>query len=201
MDATGQGSIMDLDTESTTTSIDDKTEDFGENPTRDTLAEGLMCLLKSTIDQLDERVRATRISQVELKQQIESLSNELKKISEVQQCPLEFDLYVRKLLNAKLKVTVVSNILQTAQMREMFCCTVVNLIISSTIPTCIAATSRRMCEYLASVCSAGAAEQGSPNDSKRECSSENIIRTVAKLFSARSVVHVHPVTSGRQPAP
>nr|CAD7603001.1 unnamed protein product [Timema genevievae] len=57
------------------------------------------------------------ISQVELKQQIESLSDELKKISEVQQCPLELDLYVRKLLNAKLKITVVSNILQTAQER------------------------------------------------------------------------------------
>jgi hypothetical protein len=52
--------VMDLDTESTTTSVDDKTEDFCENPTRDTLAEGLMCLLKPTIDQLDERVRATR---------------------------------------------------------------------------------------------------------------------------------------------
>nr|CAD7456101.1 unnamed protein product [Timema tahoe] len=58
-----------------------------------------------------------QISQVELKQQIESLSDELKKISEVQQCPLELDLYVRKLLNAKLKITVVSNILQTAQER------------------------------------------------------------------------------------
>ncbi|XP_069676092.1 SNAPIN protein homolog [Periplaneta americana] len=108
---------MDLDTESTTTSIDDKTEDFCENPTRDTLAEGLMCLLKPTIDQLDERVRATRISQVELKQQIEGLAEELKKISESQQCPLDLDLYVRKLINAKLKVTVVSNILQTAQDR------------------------------------------------------------------------------------
>ncbi|XP_063218382.1 SNAPIN protein homolog [Bacillus rossius redtenbacheri] len=108
---------MDLDTESTTTSIDDKTEDFGENPTRDTLAEGLMCLLKPTIDQLDDRVRAVRISQVELKQQIDGLSEELKKISDSQACPLEFDAYVRKLMNAKLKVTVVSNILQTAQER------------------------------------------------------------------------------------
>ncbi|XP_067014922.1 SNAPIN protein homolog [Anabrus simplex] len=108
---------MELDTESTTTSVDDKTEDFCENPTRDTLAEGLMCLLKPTIDQLDERVRATRISQVELKQQIEGLADELKKISEAQQCPLDLDVYVRKLMNAKLKVTVVSNILQTAQDR------------------------------------------------------------------------------------
>lgn len=52
--------IMDVETVSTNTSVDDKTEDFCENPTRDTLAEGLMCLLKPTIDQLDERVRATR---------------------------------------------------------------------------------------------------------------------------------------------
>nr|CAD7418614.1 unnamed protein product [Timema poppensis] len=64
---------------------------------------------------LDYLLLNRQISQVELRQQIESLSNELKKISEVQQCPLELDLYVRKLLNAKLKVTVVSNILQTAQ--------------------------------------------------------------------------------------
>lgn len=108
---------MELDTESTNTSVDDKTEDFCENPTRDTLAEGLMCLLKPTIDQLDERVRVTRISQVELKQQIEGLAEELKKISEAHQCPLDLDSYVKKLMNAKLKVTVVSNILQTAQDR------------------------------------------------------------------------------------
>ena len=58
-----------------------------------------------------------RISQVELKQQIEVLSEELKKISESQQCLLDIDVYVRKLLNAKLKVTVVSNILQNVQVK------------------------------------------------------------------------------------
>lgn len=51
---------MDVDTASDNTSIDDKTEDFCENPTRDALAEGLMSLLKPTVDQLDERIRATR---------------------------------------------------------------------------------------------------------------------------------------------
>jgi hypothetical protein len=56
-----------------------------------------------------------RISQVELKQQIEVLSEELKKISESQECLLDIDVYVRKLVNAKLKVTVVSNILQAVQ--------------------------------------------------------------------------------------
>lgn len=52
---------MDLDSESTATSIDENTENFCENPTRDTLAEGLMGLIKPTVDQLDERVRATRL--------------------------------------------------------------------------------------------------------------------------------------------
>lgn len=52
---------MDVDSESTATSIDDEnTENFCDNPTRDALAEGLMGLIKPTVDQLDERVRATR---------------------------------------------------------------------------------------------------------------------------------------------
>lgn len=52
---------MDIDSESTATSIDDEnTENFCDNPTRDALAEGLMGLIKPTVDQLDERVRATR---------------------------------------------------------------------------------------------------------------------------------------------
>lgn len=51
---------MDVDSESTGTSIDENTENFCDNPTRDTLAEGLMGLIKPTVDQLDERVRATR---------------------------------------------------------------------------------------------------------------------------------------------
>lgn len=51
---------MDVDSESTT-SVDENTENFCENPTRDTLAEGLMGLIKPTVDQLDERVKATRL--------------------------------------------------------------------------------------------------------------------------------------------
>lgn len=108
---------MDVDTESTATSIDENTENFCDNPTRDTLAEGLMGLIKPTVDQLDERVRATRISQLELKQCIESLTEELKKVSESQQTTVDLDAYVKKLINAKHRVTVLSNILQNAQDR------------------------------------------------------------------------------------
>ncbi|XP_078043525.1 hemK methyltransferase 2 [Augochlora pura] len=108
---------MDVDTASDNTSIDDKIDDFCENPTRDALTEGLMSLLKPTVDQLDERIRATRICQIELKQQIESLSEELQKINDSLQFPLETDSYVKKLINAKHKITIVSNILYTTQER------------------------------------------------------------------------------------
>ncbi|KAJ8979472.1 hypothetical protein NQ317_002822 [Molorchus minor] len=108
---------MELDSESTATSLDENTENFCENPTRDTLTEGLMGLIKPTVDQLDERVRATRISQLELKQCIEGLSEELKKISESRQASIDLDIYVKKLINAKQRVTVLTNILQNAQDR------------------------------------------------------------------------------------
>ncbi|EGI66932.1 PREDICTED: SNAPIN protein homolog [Acromyrmex echinatior] len=106
---------MDVDTASDNTSIDDKIDDFCENPTRDALTEGLMSLLKPTVDQLDDRIRATRICQIELKQRIESLTEELQKINEALQYPLDTDSYVKKLVNAKHKITIVSNILQSTQ--------------------------------------------------------------------------------------
>ena len=53
---------MENDTASDNTSLEDKTEDYCENPTRDALTEGIMSLLKPTVDQLDERIRATRLN-------------------------------------------------------------------------------------------------------------------------------------------
>ncbi|XP_017782217.1 PREDICTED: SNAPIN protein homolog [Nicrophorus vespilloides] len=108
---------MDIDSESTATSIDENTENFCDNPTRDTLAEGLMGLIKPTVDQLDERLRATRISQLELKQCIESLTEELKKISESQRNYADIEIYVKKLISAKHRVTVLTNILQSTHDR------------------------------------------------------------------------------------
>lgn len=59
----------------------------------------------------------SRISQLELKQCIESLSEELKKISDSQKTTVDLDAYVKKLMKAKQRVTVVSNVLQDAQER------------------------------------------------------------------------------------
>lgn len=50
--------IMD-DATSTCTSADN-TEDFGDNPTRDSLSEGLMNLLKPTVDSLENSIKNTR---------------------------------------------------------------------------------------------------------------------------------------------
>lgn len=48
------------DTESTATSIDENTENSCDNPIRDTLAEGLMGLLKPTTVILQENLHAVR---------------------------------------------------------------------------------------------------------------------------------------------
>ncbi|CAB3257240.1 unnamed protein product [Arctia plantaginis] len=105
------------DTESTTTSADENTGNLLDNPTRDTLAEGLLGFLKPTVDQLDDRVRATRISQLELKQQIESLNEELQNVRSALNDHPDLDPYVKKLISCKHKVTVVLNVLQASQDR------------------------------------------------------------------------------------
>lgn len=107
------------DSNSTATSLEDHTEDFdtADNPTRDTLAEGLLCLIKPTIDNLDTHVTATLTAQSELKEQISSLQSSLRVLTTQQACPLDLDSYIVKLNNSKKRVTVVANILSAAQDR------------------------------------------------------------------------------------
>uniref|UniRef100_A0A6M2DKL5 Biogenesis of lysosome-related organelles complex 1 subunit 7 n=1 Tax=Xenopsylla cheopis TaxID=163159 RepID=A0A6M2DKL5_XENCH len=105
------------ETESTNTSLDENTENFCDYPTRDTLSEGLMGIFKPAVDQLEERVQATRASQVALKTQIEEVSSEVTKILANKKPPLELDDYLKKLTNTKNKITVVTNILQATQER------------------------------------------------------------------------------------
>ncbi|KAG0430992.1 hypothetical protein HPB47_022202 [Ixodes persulcatus] len=102
------------DSESATTSIDDRSEAYSEPSPRDYLTEGLIGLLHPTIEQLDERVKSTRVSQLELRQHIDSLAEE---------CPrsrrshMTWTGYVKKLLNAKRRVVLVNSILQNTQER------------------------------------------------------------------------------------
>lgn len=55
------------------------------------------------------------MSQIVLRQQIDGLIEELLKINEALQYPIELDGYVTKLGNAKRKIVVIGNILQKTQ--------------------------------------------------------------------------------------
>jgi FtsZ-binding cell division protein ZapB len=88
--------------------------------TREALTDGMIGLLQPAVEELDERVLAVRQSQIELRQSIDSLAEDLKKISELQQqqCSgLNLEPYLKKLNNARRRVMLVNNILQNAQER------------------------------------------------------------------------------------
>lgn len=108
---------MDKDSDSTVTSIDENTENFCNNPTRDILAEGIINLFKPSVDRLDERITATRAAQAELKIQLDALADQLKEIEKAQATIPEFSEKVKELINVKHKVTVIANILTTSQER------------------------------------------------------------------------------------
>jgi hypothetical protein len=52
---------------------------------------------------------------VELRTQIENLSAELSVISQNQQSPIDLESYIKKLLDARKRITIVNSILQNAQ--------------------------------------------------------------------------------------
>eukprot|EP00096_Caligus_rogercresseyi_P016029 TRINITY_DN8551_c0_g1_i1.p1 TRINITY_DN8551_c0_g1~~TRINITY_DN8551_c0_g1_i1.p1 ORF type:complete len:155 (-),score=54.35 TRINITY_DN8551_c0_g1_i1:262-726(-) len=86
-------------------------------PTRESLSEGILSLLRPTLTSIDSSVNETRAAQAELKGQIDKLLRDLNEIAAKQNCPLQLEHYVEKLQNSKRKVLVVSNILQAAQER------------------------------------------------------------------------------------
>lgn len=61
------------------------------------------------------KINIFRISQLELKQQIDSLNEELLKVREALNNHPDLDPYVKKLIACKHKVTVVLNVLQASQ--------------------------------------------------------------------------------------
>jgi len=105
------------DSNSTATSLEDHSQDFEDNPTRDTITEGLLNVLKPSVEALDTQVEKTREAQVELRDQIDVLAAELKKISEQQASPIDLEAYITKLGNSKKRVLVVQNVLASAQDR------------------------------------------------------------------------------------
>ncbi|XP_072046156.1 SNARE-associated protein Snapin-like isoform X2 [Amphiura filiformis] len=84
---------------------------------RDAIAAGILELLKPAVQEVDDRVKSVRESQLELRQQIEDLDEVLKQLSQEREPPVELDAYVKKLMNSKRRIGVVNNIVQNAQER------------------------------------------------------------------------------------
>lgn len=80
-------------------------------------ADGLFNLLKPAIEELDASVLAVRHSQLELRQQIDSLTEDLKKINEQLQTKFDLEPYLKKLNNARRRIMLVNNIMQNVQER------------------------------------------------------------------------------------
>lgn len=110
--------IADASDSDTSTSVEEEnTENLCDNPTRDILADGLLGIFKTTTDQLQERVRATRVTQMELKAVLDGLSTKLHGVMVSQKSTPIFDEYVQKLITVKHKVAVIYNSLYTTQVR------------------------------------------------------------------------------------
>ncbi|XP_033643522.1 SNARE-associated protein Snapin-like isoform X2 [Asterias rubens] len=84
---------------------------------REAMAAGILELFKPAVQEVDERVRLVRESQLELRHQIEELDEVLKQLGQSREPPIELDPYVKKLMNSKRKIAVISNIIQNAQDR------------------------------------------------------------------------------------
>ncbi|XP_058452277.1 SNAPIN protein homolog [Malaya genurostris] len=108
-------SIEDDDEERT-----DNTENLCENPTRDILTEGFFRLFKPVIDDLDNNIRSARLNQMELRQQLNGLSVEMKNFNFENDPKLHE--YFKRMVHVKQKVVVIMNILQGAQERLVFLC-------------------------------------------------------------------------------
>lgn len=126
----------DDDDSDTSTSIEEEnTENFCDNPTHEILADGILAIFKSTTDRLQERVQATRASQMELKAMLDSLSSKLHGIQMAQQTSPIFDEYVHKLISVKHKVTVIYNVLYTTQVSKRLA-----FLVGRKVPLCLSRT-------------------------------------------------------------
>ncbi|XP_031557104.1 SNARE-associated protein Snapin-like [Actinia tenebrosa] len=88
-----------------------------DGSSHEALAEGLLHLFQPAIEELDSKVHTVRQSQVELRTQIDTLTEDLHRLQELQEMPLDLEPYVKKLMNSRRRIMLVNNILQNAQER------------------------------------------------------------------------------------
>uniref|UniRef100_T2MHS0 Biogenesis of lysosome-related organelles complex 1 subunit 7 n=1 Tax=Hydra vulgaris TaxID=6087 RepID=T2MHS0_HYDVU len=81
------------------------------------LSEGILCLLKPAVEEIDLSVKDTRESQLLLRDTIDKLTIELEQLASLHKPPLDLDPYIRKLFNCRRKITVVNSVLQNTQER------------------------------------------------------------------------------------
>ncbi|XP_070495529.1 SNAPIN protein homolog [Chironomus tepperi] len=98
---------------------EDITENFIENPTRELLAEGFLGFFSPIVENLDSKVKQTSLVQLNVNAQLDILQSIIKdQISrQSKQDTAEFDRALKSLNAIKSRVTVLSNVLQTAQDR------------------------------------------------------------------------------------
>ncbi|XP_002124048.2 SNARE-associated protein Snapin-like [Ciona intestinalis] len=91
--------------------IDQNTTDGNET------ANGIFGVIKPVVQRIDNQVEAVRKSQLELRAKIEEVSSDLQRISEEQPVNVNFDPYIRRLINSKRRVTLINNIIQNVHDR------------------------------------------------------------------------------------
>ncbi|XP_060594817.1 SNARE-associated protein Snapin-like [Ruditapes philippinarum] len=79
-------------------------ENANQYDRRDAISDGIIDLLKPTVEEIDDRVKTVRESQVELRQQIDSLAGDLQVISSSQTISVDLESYVKKLNNSRRRV-------------------------------------------------------------------------------------------------
>ncbi|CAH3142840.1 SNARE-associated protein Snapin-like [Pocillopora verrucosa] len=84
---------------------------------QDAFREGILQMFRPAVEELDSKALSVRKSQVELREQIDKLAQDLHRLSELQEFPIDLEPYVKKLMNSRRRVMLVNNILQNAQER------------------------------------------------------------------------------------
>ncbi|PFX18497.1 SNARE-associated protein Snapin-like [Stylophora pistillata] len=84
---------------------------------QDGFTEGILQMFRPAVEELDNKALSVRKSQVELREQIDKLAQELHRLSELQEFPVDLEPYVKKLMNSRRRVMLVNNIVQNAQER------------------------------------------------------------------------------------
>eukprot|EP00794_Sanderia_malayensis_P015941 gene15941-17542_t len=92
-------------------------ENFDENTASNDLTLGILQLLKPAVEEVDDRVLNIRKSQVDLREHIDQLTQDLQKLASLQKPPINLDLYVKKLLNCRRRVVLVNSVLNNAHER------------------------------------------------------------------------------------